>query len=36
MNVLLTRRDIEELKLIHRERFGEELSDNEAWKWAVG
>lgn len=30
--MLLTREDIEELKKIHKERFGEELADDEAWE----
>lgn len=30
--MLLTRHDIEELKTIHKERFREELSDDEAWE----
>lgn len=30
--MLLTRRDIEELKAIHKRRFGVELSDDEAWE----
>jgi hypothetical protein len=30
--MLLTREDIEELKKIHKERFGEELTDDEAWE----
>jgi hypothetical protein len=28
----LTRQSIEELKAIHKERFREELSDDEAWE----
>ena len=30
--MLLNRHDIEELKAIHHERFGEQLSDDEAWE----
>jgi hypothetical protein len=31
-SMLLTRHDIDELKAIHKERFGVELPDEEAWE----